>query len=393
MKKLTLTLFILFSAVVLMHSRVPNPVVMPDIPGYKTLKFDFHIHTSFSDGSVWPTTRIAEARYEGMEGLSITDHLDSRLQKMVLQFPSDSIDRNSSWKVASAKAASSGLICIHGGEISLGSSIFPGHFNVHFLKDGNAVAAAEDKYLNGKGDKKTKNEKALVAALKEARSQGAFLVWNHPNWYNQAPLRTEWQPIHESIYKAGLMDGIEIVNQISGLYCPEAFHWAIQKNLTIVSGSDAHHPMFETVDWALGEHRPMTLVFAEKKSEAAVREALDNHRTAVLDNNKIYGREDVLLPLAKACLTVEKVKPRKDGAIVYLKNNSSVPMILQRASDTDMVSYDRTIRINALESMSVVVKYLDGQAGADGFSMDLYVENFEVDAGVPLRIAIPVKKQ
>ena len=27
---------------------------LPDIPGYITLKGDFHMHTPFSDGTVWP---------------------------------------------------------------------------------------------------------------------------------------------------------------------------------------------------------------------------------------------------------------------------------------------------------------------------------------------------
>ncbi len=33
----------------------------PDIPGYKTLLCDFHQHTVFSDGSVWPNIRVQEA--------------------------------------------------------------------------------------------------------------------------------------------------------------------------------------------------------------------------------------------------------------------------------------------------------------------------------------------
>ena len=39
----------------------PNKIVIPDIEGYKTLKGDFHVHTVFSDASVWPTTRVQEA--------------------------------------------------------------------------------------------------------------------------------------------------------------------------------------------------------------------------------------------------------------------------------------------------------------------------------------------
>ena len=32
-------------------------IEFPDIPGYQTLKCDLHLHTVFSDGSVWPQRR------------------------------------------------------------------------------------------------------------------------------------------------------------------------------------------------------------------------------------------------------------------------------------------------------------------------------------------------
>ncbi|MCX6616897.1 MAG: hypothetical protein NTZ98_12470, partial [Acidobacteria bacterium] len=47
------------------QTRTPLPV--PDIPGYKTLKADFHMHTIFSDGNVWPTVRVGEAWRDGLD--------------------------------------------------------------------------------------------------------------------------------------------------------------------------------------------------------------------------------------------------------------------------------------------------------------------------------------
>jgi histidinol phosphatase-like PHP family hydrolase len=49
---------------------------VPDLPGYKTLKADFHLHTVFSDGEVWPTTRVAEAWRDGLDVIALTDHTD-----------------------------------------------------------------------------------------------------------------------------------------------------------------------------------------------------------------------------------------------------------------------------------------------------------------------------
>ena len=34
---------------------------IPDIMGYQTLKYDFHIHTTFSDGFVIPRERVEQA--------------------------------------------------------------------------------------------------------------------------------------------------------------------------------------------------------------------------------------------------------------------------------------------------------------------------------------------
>ena len=40
-------------------------IEFPDIPGYKTLKTDFHQHTALSDGNVWPPIRVEEAVRDG----------------------------------------------------------------------------------------------------------------------------------------------------------------------------------------------------------------------------------------------------------------------------------------------------------------------------------------
>lgn len=391
MKKSITSLFFVFAVSLIAMAKVPDPVVLPDVPGYYTLKMDFHIHTCFSDGTVWPTTRVSEAWYEGLDGLSITDHLDTRLQKLSGKFPCDSVNRNTSWQLASQKAVSREMLCIHGGEITLGESMFPGHFNVHFISDGNAISNVEDEALNSVEDSRKAHEKALLASLEEARNQGAFIVWNHPNWASQAPQKTEWLPIHRKIFKEGLMDGIEIVNQISGLYSPEAFHWAIEKNLTIVSGTDAHSPMFETIDWAVGDHRPMTLVFAKGRSEADVREALDNRRTAVVDNNMVYGPEAVLEPFAKACLTIEKVKSGKNKVSVYFKNNSSIPLCLSRAPGNNKIAYERIIRLSPQETITVNVTFKDEKSMLEPIALDFYIDNFEVDAGVPLKVTYPIE--
>ena len=58
--------------------RVRRSVKIPDIPGYRTLKCDFHIHTVFSDGAVWPSVRSEEAWREGLDAIAITEHIESQ---------------------------------------------------------------------------------------------------------------------------------------------------------------------------------------------------------------------------------------------------------------------------------------------------------------------------
>ena len=58
-------MLLLVSSAVMAYT--PNKIVIPNVDGYVTLKGDFHIHTIFSDASVWPTTRVQEAAWEGLD--------------------------------------------------------------------------------------------------------------------------------------------------------------------------------------------------------------------------------------------------------------------------------------------------------------------------------------
>ncbi|MHC4330495.1 MAG: hypothetical protein ACYSWW_20505 [Planctomycetota bacterium] len=61
MKKFKVTLLVVVAYLLIAPSAVyAAKINFPDILGYKTLKCDFHMHTVFSDGQVWPTTRVDE---------------------------------------------------------------------------------------------------------------------------------------------------------------------------------------------------------------------------------------------------------------------------------------------------------------------------------------------
>lgn len=101
-------------------------VKIPDIPGYVTLKGDFHIHNRFSDGNVWPTVRIDEAVAEGVDAEKHTDHTEYRPH--LSDIPSD---HNRSYDIAKPEADKNNIILVKGTEIT--RSMPPGHFNVSFI--------------------------------------------------------------------------------------------------------------------------------------------------------------------------------------------------------------------------------------------------------------------
>lgn len=67
---------ILLSAIILNTGFSAPQRYFPDIPGYQTLVGDFHIHTVFSDGLVWPTVRVDEAVREKLDVIAFTDHIE-----------------------------------------------------------------------------------------------------------------------------------------------------------------------------------------------------------------------------------------------------------------------------------------------------------------------------
>ena len=170
-----------------------HDITFPDIPGYKTLKGDFHQHTVFSDGQVWPTIRVEEGLREGLDAISITDHLEYQPHKRDIPHP----DRNRGYEIAKNKAKGEDLIVLNGAEITK-KVMPPGHLNAIFLKDANKLL----------------NDDAL-AQCRAAKKQEAFVFWNHPSWVRQrkdgvATLTA----MHRQLIDEGLLHGIEIACEL-----------------------------------------------------------------------------------------------------------------------------------------------------------------------------------
>jgi len=295
-----LAFIVLFSQLSFGQSR--RVINIPDIEGYKTLKCDFHMHTVFSDGTVWPTVRVEEAWVEGLDAISITDHIEYRPHSKDVV-----ADHNRSFEIASPLAEQLNIILVPGAEIT--RSMPPGHLNALFIKNANLLELED-----------------VNDAIKEAREQGAFLLWNHPGWKAQQPDTTLWFDEHTYLLNNDLLHGIEVFN--SAEYYPEAINWANEKNLTMFSNSDVHGPMIVND----GDHRPLTLVFAKNRTLGGIKEALFAQRTAVYFDNTLMGKSSILEPLFLASLQYDET-PLKlsngNSEIVCVKNNSDVDYELE----------------------------------------------------------------
>ena len=284
------------------NSQVRKEINIPDIPGYLTLKGDFHMHTVFSDGRVWPTIRVQEAWRDGLDVIAITDHDNYEAFREDVS----NVDGNRPFEIARSEADILGIILVKGIEIT--KEVPPGHLNALFIKDANLL----------KQDDLFKN-------LKEAKNQGAFIQWNHPGYHQSKPIK--WFEIHTQIFENKLLDGIEVFSGKN--FTQEAYVWAEERGLSITANSDMHF----LVDMYHSEkyHRPVTLVFAKNKSVEAVKEALMAGHTAAYFENTIVGKKEFLLPLFEASVEILKLPLIIEKSIwfIQIKNSSDLDYELE----------------------------------------------------------------
>lgn len=351
-------------------TRVRTPLTFPDIPGYITLKCDFHIHTVFSDGKVWPTVRAEEAWREGLDAIAITDHIEYQPHKADVN-----TNHNRAFAVAAPEGADLGVIVIHGSEIT--RKMPPGHLNALFLT--NSTLLVTSNWLD---------------AIQAARDQGAFIFWNHPGWGPQLTEgKIKWHPEHTQLLEAGLLHGIEVVNERD--YYPEAHRWAIERNLTLFSNSDIHNPLNLDYHVHAGDHRPVTLVFARERTEAAIREALLERRTAVYSGERLFGDEKFLRPLFAASVRVANSAITLKGSrrvLLQIHNTAPVDYVLERSALPDDLTFPQRTVLAAQKIVLMEIKSR-GKPGAGKRSVPLSfnVQNALTAPDTPLAVTLEVE--
>jgi hypothetical protein len=337
-------------------AEVRHEIHFPDLEGYQTIACDLHMHTVFSDGNVWPPVRVAEAWRQGLDAISITDHIEYQPHKDDLP-----TQHNRPYDLAAGPAKAHGLLLARGTEITRDTP--PGHFNAIFLNDINPLSTAD-----------------FLEAIKRANEQGAFVFWNHQEW--KGPERGRWMDVHTTMYEKKWFHGMEVAN--GETYYPTAHQWCLEKNLTMMGTSDIHEPDLREKSTS-ADHRTMTLVFVKEKSLGGLKEALQQGRTVVWYEDQLIGREKWLEPLFAKC--VEIARPN-----VWSGNNMWVE--IQNACSAD-INLERTGNFGPAQLVlpartTTLVKLRVGETTGP-VELKYTATNFLIapETGLPVLLAVP----
>jgi 3',5'-nucleoside bisphosphate phosphatase len=370
-------IFFIFSFLIcgLSNSQQRSGFKVPDILGYKTLTSDMHTHTVLSDGLVWPTVRIHEARQESLDIIAITDHIEStnlfRLKRIFGEFGDGKDggflpDLNLPYEIAKEAAAGSDVIVINGGEIS--RTMPPGHHNAIFLTDVNPVATPHPQWKE---------------AFQQARKQGAFIFWNHPASFHDPVTTTLWWEEHTWLLENDMMHGIEVVS--GRRYYPEAHQWAIDKNLTMIASTDVHGPN----NLQDGEMRSMTLIFAKERSLEGIKEALFDRRTVAYYDNKLIGKSKFLEAIFFNSILVASVDRTDNGFHIIINNPTDITFELSKAEGNDSsLEFFRTKSLPA-GKQTIIKIFSEKPSSVNKIELKLIVNNLLIapEKGLPVTLS------
>jgi hypothetical protein len=351
-------------------TRARTPIHIPDIPGLVTLKCDFHIHTVFSDGLVWPSVRSEEAWRQGLDAVAITDHIEYQPHKADV-----STNHNRSYEIARSAGAGLDVMVIKGSEIT--RSMPPGHLNAIFLTNSTLLAVSN-----------------WHDAIRAAKDQGAFIFWNHPGWEAQLTNNeVRWYAEHTRLLDEGMLQGIEVVNGRD--YYPEAHRWAMEKKLTMLSNSDVHSPLHFDYNVESGDHRPVTLVFARERTAASLKEALLARRTVVYSGHQLVGEQEYLLPLFERSIRIlnPEVKIRGKGSVsVQISNSSDIDFQLELDGELEEAKVPKKL---TLASGRTVLLQVQGKSekvsGTRKLAPKYRVTNLLVAPETPLSVTLDLE--
>jgi len=283
------------------------------------------MHTVFSDGYVWPTIRVEEAYFEGLDAIALTEHIEYLPKREFVKG-----DHNSAYNIAKLRADQLNILLVKGAEIT--RPMPPGHLIALFIDDANKLETP--KYID---------------AIKEARKQGAFIFWAHPGWDAQQPDSTLWWEQHQQLLDNDLLHGLEVFNWDE--WYPISMGWAKDKNLTWIANSDIHIVASHEMNF-LDYFRPMNLVFARERSIESLKEALFDGRSVAFFLDNLAGPEELLQSLFRYSVEIGKPFYTNDNGsrLIEIKNTTDLTFRLENMQPEN----GATQTLNLLPRSSVI---------------------------------------
>ena len=317
----------------MIHGRVRRIIRLPSVNGLLPVKCDFHIHTVFSDGHVWPVSRVREAWQDGLDAISITDHTSAvPPRKNITGGP------NSSYEVARPEADRLGLMLIQGTEISR-SEPEGGHLNAIFITDATNMV----------------DSIPIEIAIKEAVKQGGYIIWNHPGW---AVDSCHMFDVNKRLIESGNIHAVEVFNEAE--WYPRALSWCRDFKLAPIAATDIHNLTNNQYRISDKVIRPMTIVLAREKTEASIKEALFKRNTIAFFKDMLAGDSRLLSDFFFASVSIKKLsvtfdRDNKPQHQYLISNPYDVPFVLLYESGSKS-----TLRANSeyLISMPAEIKEL-----------------------------------
>ena len=315
--------------------------------GRLVLSVDTHTHSVFSDGHVWPTVRVWEANKDRLDAMAITEHLEYQPNLDDIPHP----DRNRAFELA-VKENKQGrkrtdLLLIPGAEIT--RKYAPGHVNALFVQDTNPLLTVkyrrEETFANAR------------KALKAAKAQQGFMIWNHPAWPRDFPdgvIKISGE--QQSLFDEGLIQGIEVAN---GQYFNDSsLQVALDHDLTIIGSSDIHGLIDYDYDMNNGDHRTVTLAFAEERSVEGIASAFFQRQTVALYDRQFIGRESELKTLFHSLVSFKRLPPRRKDSqqsAVRIRNKGPIDISLEVSGDISLNKSTGFITVPAKSSTVITV--------------------------------------
>ena len=333
----------------------------PDLnDGRLVLSVDTHTHSVFSDGHVWPTVRVWEANKDRLDAMAITEHLEYQPYRKDIPHP----DRNRAFELA-AKENKKGrertdLLLIAGAEITRKYS--PGHVNALFIDDANPLLTTknrkEETYINARD------------ALREAKAQQGFMIWNHPAWQNDfSDGVIKISKKQQALFDEGLIHGIEVAN--GEYFNDSSLQVALDHNLAIIGASDIHGLIDYDYDITAGTHRTVTLAFAEERSVEGIAQALFQKHTVALYDRQFIGREAELGALFNSLVSFERLPSRrKDRQQTTVRIRNAGPIAIELRVDGN-ISLNKSVGYITVPAKGATVMTVLDRAANEPIDLDL----------------------